>query len=216
MTRALVVKELRECAAAMALAALAAAYALCTLWGVRIGPWMVSEPEEFPFFGDDFEALVMLIGVALAVVLGMKQTQWEIVRGTFPYLLFRPMPRRRVFLLKWAVGAALVAGGAAIMILLHGIHAMTPGRQAFPFYWSMTVPTWHLWFTLPLVYSAVFLSGIRPGRWYGSKLLPLVAGGMIAFVLSIQPWWWLALVGSAIGTFVCIFAALQVAETRDY
>ena len=48
MTRALVVKELRECAAAMALAALAAAFVLSDLWGVRITPWNRNEPVEFP------------------------------------------------------------------------------------------------------------------------------------------------------------------------
>lgn len=216
MTRALVVKELRECAAVVALAALAVAFTLSNLWGVRMTPWNYSQPVEFPFFGDGFHTAFGLIGVMLAIVLGMKQTQWEVVRGTFPYLLFRPMSRCRIFLLKLAVGGGLVAVGMAAFILLHGVHAMTPGRQAFPFYWSMTIPTWQSWFVLPLVYSAAFLSGIRPGRWFGSKLLPLVGGGMTAFVLSMQPWWWLTLIGSAIGTTVCIFATLQIAETRDY
>ena len=216
MTRALIIKELRECLPLLALAALAAAYVLGTLWGVQFTPWDSYEPVSFPFFGDGFEAPFGLIGPTLAIILGMKQTHWEVMRGTFPYLLYHPMSRRQIMLLKFAVGGGLLAAGSAAVILLHGIHATKPGVHAFPFFWSMTVPAWKAWFALPLVYAAAFLSGIRPGRWFGSKLLPLAGGCIAALALATQPWWWVALVGSAIGTAACMSAALQVAETRDY
>ena len=213
MIRALVVKELRESAAVVALAA---AYILAELWGVRLHPWSSAEPRGFSFFQDGFWDYLALLGPSLAIVLAMKQTQWEDAKGTFPYLLFRPTTRREIFLLKLAVGGALVAGVTALMILLHGVWAAVPGHQAFPFFWSMTIPSWQLWFTLPLVYSAAFLCGVRPGRWYGSKLLPLVGGGALALILCTQPWWWIALVGSALGSAMCVGCALHVAATRDY
>jgi hypothetical protein len=64
MTRARVVKELRESAAVVALAALAAFVVLSTLWGVRMMPWSGAEPRAFPFFEDGFLEHMATIGVA--------------------------------------------------------------------------------------------------------------------------------------------------------
>ena len=41
----------------------------------------------------------------------------------------------------------------------------------------MTVPAFQIWLLMPLVYLGAFASGIRPARWFGSRLLPLVGGG---------------------------------------
>jgi hypothetical protein len=43
------------------------------------------------------------------------------------------------------------------------------------------------WLVLALVlpaYFGAFLSGLRPGRWFGTRLLPLVATLCVPFVLS--------------------------------
>ena len=41
----------------------------------------------------------------------------------------------------------------------------------------MTAWAWQLWLCMPLVYLGAFLSGIRPARWFGTRLMPLVAAG---------------------------------------
>lgn len=216
MTRALVVKELRECAPLAALAALAAAYALSELWGVSLLPWSQRFPNEMPFVHSEFGGWMAFICGGLALLLGFKQTAWEDFKGTYFFLRHRPMERRRMLLVKMAVGLGIVAALSAAMILVHGLWASRPGNVPSPFFWSMTVPAWHLWAVLPLVYMAAFLAGVRPGRWYGSKLLPLIAVGVLAFILGAQLWPWAALVGSAALTAMAAAVALDVAATRDY
>jgi hypothetical protein len=216
MNRALVIKELRECAPLGAIAALAAAWALCDLTGA-LSPWLGRPSPGVPFVqSDDPYGYLITIAGGLAVALGFKQTAWEEFRGTFHYLLHRPIDRRRVFLVKAAVGVALVQAVGAAVILIYGFWAATPGTHASPFFWSMTKQTWQIWFAMPTVYLAAFLCGLRPARWYGSRLLPLVGAGMVAMTLAIQPWLWIAIAGAAALGAVCVAAALEVARTRDY
>ena len=42
---------------------------------------------------------------------------------------------------------------------------------------------------MPLLYFGAFLSGIRPARWFGTRLLPLVAAGALAMLLPELRWW---------------------------
>jgi hypothetical protein len=158
----------------------------------------------------------VIIGWLLAVTLGLKQTHWEEVNGTCLYLLNLPMARRHILVTKFIVGVALVAGLMALMILVHGLWAAMPGHHPSPFYWSMTISAWHAWCVLPLLYSAAFVSGIRPGRWFGSKLLPLAGGVLIAAILTAQFWPWIAFAGSALFTSLYVSTAINVGQIRDY
>jgi hypothetical protein len=104
----------------------------------------------------------------------------------------------------------------AAMILAYALWAATPGTHASPFYWSMTKPAWQVWFALPAVYMAAFVCGVRPARWYGSRLLPLVGCGFIAFVLVVQPWLWIAAVVGVALTAACATVGLNIAQVRDF
>jgi hypothetical protein len=79
----------------------------------------------------------------------------------------------------------------------------------------MTKSAWQVWIVLPAIYAGAFLCGVRSARWY-AYLLPLVGCGAIVFVLVMQPWLWVALVGSLALVATCLPAALEVARTRDY
>lgn len=114
------------------------------------------------------------------------------------------------------MGIALVQVLAGAMILIYALWAATPGTHPSPFFWSMTKPTWQVWFVLPAVYLAAFLCGVRPARWYGSRLLPLVGGGLVVFVLVMQPWLWISVAGAVVLGAGCVAAALEAARTRDY
>lgn len=219
MLRALILKELRESLPLVALAAALVAYSLTQLWCIRLLSLFLiydGAPNKVPFVEDNLWTALVMIGWLLAVTLGVKQTHWEEVNGTYRYLLDRPIERRRIFMTKFVVGVALVAGLMALMILAHGLWAATPGHHPSPFYWSMTVPAWHAWFVLPVLYAAAFLSGIRPGRWFGTKLLPLAGGVLIATILTAQLWPWIALVGSALFTSFYVSTAINVSQNRDY
>ena len=84
----------------------------------------------------------------------------------------------------------------------------------------MTGAVVRLWLMMPLVYLAAFASGIRPARWFGSRLLPLVTVVLPAFVLQFAL---LGPLGPLIGlpaifvlTAVMISNILLEAETRDF
>ena len=72
---------------------------------------------------------------------------------------------------------------------------------------------------MPLAYLAAFLSGLRPARWYGTRLLPLV-GLIFALFLSellVQLFGkWFPVCAAVILYLVYLWLILDVARTRDY
>ncbi len=68
-----------------------------------------------------------------------------------------------------------------------------------------------------VLYLGAFLTGLRPGRWLGSRLLPIAAAGLLVAVIQYLPLWWVlglgALVLLSAWLLACIFV---VAKTRDY
>jgi len=217
MFRTLVLKELRESLPIVAIATLAIGYVLASIsWGFKLFGSFLHGADQVPFVADGFAYKIAWIGGVLAAVLALKQTQWEEMKGTYRYLLYRPVDRRQFFLLKIAVGLSIVAIMMAAMIVAYGVWASMPGRHASPFFWSMTIPSWQGWSVLPVIYAAAFLSGIRPARWFGSKLLPLAGGAVAAFFLMVQPWPWIAWVGSGLLTALYVSCGIDVARSRDY
>lgn len=217
MIRALVIKELRESLPLVAIAVAIAAWLLHVLTGGN--PWPVNSSQNRdlqPFLdGNPWIGLPVVVG-GLAVLLGLKQTWWDDFRGNYYFLLHRPVSRSRVFLTKIAVGFALVQTIGAAMILIYGAWAAKPGTHASPFFWAMTLPAWQAWLTMPVVYLGAVLSGLRAGRWYASRLLPLVACVGVAALLVSLPQMWMTFVGLAIVLAVTLPTVLYVAATRDF
>ena len=186
MFRAMAWKELREIRGIAILSV--AAY--CYLAAAAVNPRLLllgSRQGNMPSFVDDgfFGGWFVCICVVVTIALGLRQTLGESVAGTYPFLLHRPARRRWLIGMKLLVGmsAYLVCGPVAI--LAYGVWAATPGTHASPFEWSMTVPYWVIWFGMTLLYLGAFLSGLRPGRWYGSRLLPLAATGPAVFFVTV-------------------------------
>jgi hypothetical protein len=92
----------------------------------------------------------------------------------------------------------------------------TPGHITGPFFWSMTAPAWRMWVALPLVYLGAFLAGIRPGSWYGSRLLPIAAAIAVVVLAAKMPWLWLSLLISALAAFVLVVGIFYHVRRRDY
>ncbi len=219
MYRALIIKELRECAPLALVAALAAAWALhlaageYLLHGTRDVTLLPSPFLNYDFF--PFSNVPMLVG-ATAIVLGLKQAVWEDLRGTYHYLLPRPVERSHVFLIKAAVGVAIVQALGAAMLLLYAIWAATPGTHASPFFWSMTLPAWKAWGAFPIVYLGALLSGLRPARWFGSRLLPLVGCCGVALFVVALPRMWASLPIAAAVSALLACCVVHEARTRDF
>lgn len=220
MIKTLAIKELRE-TWAIAAVALALYLALVSnLIGLGLFAWLPllrDGPSEIPFAGTAFTSVFAFVSVVFALVLGFRQSAWEGMHGTYLFLLHRAAPRHVILGAKLATGLALFFLCAGLPILVYAWWAATPGHHPSPFEWSMTGSAWRLWFVLPLLYLGAFHSGLWPGRWIGTRLLPLAASGLVAVVLVVIPWWWQAGLPFALATYLALFANIQhVARMRDY
>jgi hypothetical protein len=222
MLNSLAQKELRE-TGLIALGALVVyAYVVGTAIGFTLMPYVYAlylHPDEqaIPFLGGGFGQTFALASVGLAIALGLRQSVGESMRDTFGFLLHRPARR------EWLIGVKLLTGFgvylvcAALPILLYAWWAATPGTHASPFHWSMTLPDWETYVLLTSVYFGAFLSGIRPGKWIGTRLFPLAAAGALAWCIGRLPSWWVLGLGAVVVLDVVLTVnILFVARNRDY
>jgi hypothetical protein len=218
--KALAFKELRE-VLGIAAAALVCYLALAVnLMGAKVFTWVPGIPagtEGVPFAGSGFSVFFTLVSLVFAAALGFRQSVGESVRGTYLFLLHRPIRRERVLLTKLATGIGVFVLCASVPILLYGGWAAVPGHHPSPFAWSMTGEAWQSVFLMPLVYLGAFLSGLRPARWFGTRLLPLAAALGLLLVLSELPAWWFVGFPLAILVYGLLTASVCfVAQVRDY
>jgi hypothetical protein len=217
---ALARKELREIFGITA-AALGCYLALVVnAMGAKVFDWVPGVPvgtQEVPFTGSGFTTFFTLISVIFAVALGFRQSAWESAKGTYLFLLHRPLRRDTIFLTKLATGAGVLLVGASLPVAAYAAWAAVPGHHASPFEWSMTGPTWRMTFLLPLLYLGAFLSGLRPARWFGTRLLPLAATLVAFALLDATSWWWLVRLPLALVLYGLLVANIcYVARVRDY
>lgn len=130
-------------------------------------------------------------------------------------MLLQGASRAQVLGVKLSVGAVAIVLVAAIPLGIYTLWAAAPATHASPFYWSMCVWAWLNVFEIPLVYLAAFLSGLRPGAWLGSRLLPLVAAlfALLTLIAHDSPIVFVALVAVQ-ALFVAII--FSIAVTRDF
>jgi hypothetical protein len=219
MFKALAIKELRESAGIVAVAAMAALYVLALLIGMQFLPftfngWITG--AGIPFVSDGFPSAYALVIGGLAIALGLKQSAWETGQGTYFFLLHRPASRNAIFGTKLLIGAGLLWLVGGLLVLLYALWAASPGNSATPFYWSMTASAWQLWACMLLVYLGAFLSGIRPARWFGTRLIPLVGAAVFALTVWLTSWWWFWFGTLAICAGLIVASILYYARRRDY
>jgi hypothetical protein len=216
----MIAKELRETAGIVAIGL--AFYFYFTVKAMRhdLLPWFPSYGMDhfaIPFIGSDYLTNFAWVSAGLTIALGFRQSVGESVHSAWMFLLHRPVVWTRLIGVKLLVGVAvyLVCGAAAI--LAYAWWAATPGTHASPFAWSMTVPIWKVWITMPIVYLGAFLSGIRPARWTRTRLLPLAAAGTLAAFVPDLPWWPLCGLGLIVLLFVVLVGnILFTVRTRDF
>jgi hypothetical protein len=219
--KALVRKELRE-VLPLVVAAMAS-YLILVVWliGGRLFdrmPGLRREDVRVPFVDDPFNSVFLMISIGFLLALGLRQSAWEELRGTYLFLLHRPISRRRLFLIKLATGASVFVVCASVPILIYGIWASLPGGHPNPFAWSMTGIAWQIIYFLVPLYLGAFLTGLYPARWYGTRLLPLAgvaallalaAGGTLRF-------WYLSWPAVLLLAVVLTGSICHVAMERDY
>jgi hypothetical protein len=217
MHKALVIKELRESAGLIAVAVAAAVFIFCDLIGVKLLPLQSGRPSTYPFVNDtNLVAYLTTLAGALAVLLGFKQSAWELWQGSYSFLLHRPASRNTIFGVKLAVGLTVLLLVTGCLIQAYAMWAATPGTHASPFLWSMTVWAWQFWLGFPILYLGAFLSGIRPGRWFGSRLFPLGTAVLATVVGVALPWWWLSVPLSFLFSAAFVLGIFYYGQTRDF
>lgn len=186
MNVAFVKKELRELAGIVALALLA--QLLIVLWqsgyaSTELLPDSQVSRTVFPFVTCSFQEFFLGIQSCLALALGFRQTVWEHTQGTFLLLLHRPMDWQRIVRHKLLSGWLVLAIAGALPILLY-VLVVTGLRPALaPFEWSLTWPCWRIIALSMALYLAAFVSGLRAGRWFGTRLLPMIGASILLWPL---------------------------------
>ncbi|MFO1002496.1 MAG: hypothetical protein U0936_19370 [Planctomycetaceae bacterium] len=224
MLSALIRKELFQCSGFCLVALLTCA---------ALPSWLYdpNRPEFPPFTGgfslyfvglysEQLDALVAnfsLVGGVLAVVIGLIQSAWESITGTWHFLLYRPASRQKILAIKLVTGTCLLLICTAIPGLAYGIWASTPGTHNSPFGWDMTLGFWQQWLTIPILYLAAFQSGLLDARWYGTRLLPVAAAGALCVLLAIVPhWWFIGLPITCVTVTVQTLTLFHSMQVRDF
>jgi ABC-type transport system involved in multi-copper enzyme maturation permease subunit len=221
MLKALVIKELREMLGIAAIAAVLYTAFIGSMMGSRLFQALPGTPgpsNALPFLGASFRQNFAWLTSALAIALGFWQTAVESNRGTFPFLLHRPLGRGAIIGAKLGSGLAVLLVEAGTALLVYALWAATPGTHPSPFAWSMAELALQIMFAMTLVYIGAFLSGLRPARWIGTRLLPL-AGSCVLAAALVAICWLFGMVGLlliALCDFFLIVAVLHMARTRDY
>jgi ABC-type transport system involved in multi-copper enzyme maturation permease subunit len=221
MWKAIVLKELRGVMPIACLAAIAYLACVANMIGypVFFGIMEINTNDIIPFFNDSFVNDIMCLGMVFAVALGFWQTVSENHRGTWLFLLHRPMSARKIIGAKLVVGAVVYLVVTAIAILIYAAWAAKPGHHASSFGWWMTKETWYYAFLMLLGYFGAFLSGIRPGRWFGTRLLPLIAAGIVGMIIAqestLQYWVW-GMFFTVLAIIFSVIVIFHVSRTRDF
>ena len=221
MLKTLAQKELRETSWIAALALLVNLSLVAGGMGVALLPLTAGRGDWIPFVADPILFPLALVTGVLAVVLGFRQTVWESTFGTDQFLLHRPLSRLEIVGVKLLVGTVVLIACSFLPILIYAWWAATPGTHASPFEWSMTWPFWRVSLLLVAVYLGSFLSGIRPARWFGTRLAPLAAAVFLLCVFVAVPWWsilwslgWAA--AAVLVDVLLITSILFAVQTRDF
>lgn len=176
--------------------------------------------RESPFVVRDAGFMLTLVGAIFAVVLGFWQTASDGWNGAWQFLLHRPVSRKSVLLSKLLTGWSVLLVLSAWPIVVLAWWAQQPGSYAAPFEWWMTESFWRRWWMVPVLYLAAFACGLRPARWWGTRLMPLVAmGGVVIareqLVSRLWPMWQEVVLASGLMA-VLVVAILTVGRERDY
>jgi hypothetical protein len=133
-----------------------------------------------------FQSFMLLASILLGLALGILQTLPEIRRGAWANLVHRPISRSQIFWGKAIAGigshALLIGGPFVVFALWTALQA-----DAGPFTAKVLYPGIIDLLSGSMYWFAGALIGLRPVRFYGSRLLPLFAAVLVHFLLMQHP-----------------------------
>src|SRR5690348_3770910 len=126
MIKALAFKELRELLGLAGLGLAACLVVVAMLVGIQpFAGWLHLDRLGTPF-QQRVSTPYIIVGGRLAIALGFRQSAWEAGRGSFQFLLHRPVRRETIFLTKLAAGAGLFLVCTGLPLVLYAFWAATP------------------------------------------------------------------------------------------
>lgn len=174
MIRAIFVKEIWDLRAVIAVGLLVHSLLLANLLGIPLPGWLPLKKQDALPFPQEFPNLIMLYGGILAAALGLLQGCSDQGSQRWLFLLSQPITRAQLVLGKLVVGLLIWTLVCLGTLLSGALLVKIPGVFPAPFEWWMLQESlfWFPW--IPVLYLAGFLSGIRQGSWFGTRLIPLL------------------------------------------
>ena len=155
--------------------------------------------------------------VVAGLILGLWQSWSENIRGTWGFLLHRPISRSSVLYHKLGSGIAVLLVAVGVPLALLTCWAVSPGHHVVGLESRMGADAWAAVLCGTVAYLSAFLSGIRSARWWGSRFLVLGPGGAIVFLTiasgTIWGWSWLII---PVIDLLLLAAILHEAEQRNF
>ena len=116
---------------------------------------------------------------------------------------------------------------SVLPVVVYSVWAATPGNVAVPIRWSLLQPALEACGWSVVIFLGAFLSGIRPAKWWWSRLWPLAATvglGMWFWLLSLEEnfpmgfiptsvEYWCLCLGMVV---VLVVSIIAVVEERDF
>jgi len=174
--KALFWKEWRENILWAVLAALCVAGAM--FYGLRSDPERSGYGIDSTWQGLLSPQLLLVSTFGFPLIgagLGFLQILTELRRDQWAFLVHRPITRNTIFWGKALPGLLLYILATAVPYFVVAWWASRPGSLPAPFDWRMTEAGMMDLLTGSGFYFAALWTGIAPGRWFGPRLLPLVA-----------------------------------------
>jgi hypothetical protein len=164
---------------------------------------------------DAFVPVTVFGCAAAAMLLGIIQTFPERRPDAWALLIHRPVSPTRLFVAKATTGLALYLGAAMLPLVGAALWLSRPGHMPTPFDWRLALPGLADVLAAASYYFAGMLIGLRPARWYGSRLLVLGTAVVTSMaVVGLANEFWQALVYIAIGAAITATAAWASFVTR--
>lgn len=164
-----------------------------------------------PIVSPAYLGKLALISYVLALGLGVSLTWKEEIKKTWAFLLHRPVTRGQLLGVKLCAGIGLFLSAVTIPYLLFALWSFIPGKYPAPWCRQFLYPGIEIIVRGCAVFLGSFLMGLRKGRWYGSRILPLAGTALLLVASGWSHTWSMTAVW-----FLVIFLILATAISHEF
>ncbi|MHC4505296.1 MAG: hypothetical protein ACYTFI_18490 [Planctomycetota bacterium] len=172
--------------------------------------------SELPLLSGGLLPYTTAVYAIFGAALGMLQTVPESGRGTYPFLVHRPVRRGRMLLGKALAGGAMYAVAGGVPLLVAVIWVAIPGHYAAPFRIAMAGAVFADFLCGLVFYLAGILTGVRRARWYGTRLAGFGFALIVMFLAHGVPPFLAAVAVEIAGAAVLLWAAYAAFLRREF